>query len=83
VVIQGCSQGLSDKGGARFNERSRSKAHEVRARRSASALTGGSSIARIAIMPGDTNDQYRRNFARADASVATARVSVRNTDSVE
>jgi hypothetical protein len=32
------------------------------------------------MMPGDRNDQYRRNFARAVASVATARVSVRKID---
>jgi hypothetical protein len=32
------------------------------------------------MMPGDRKDQYRRNFARAVESVATARVSVRKID---
>jgi hypothetical protein len=34
------------------------------------------------MMPGDRKDQYRRNFARAIGSVATARVSVRKIDMV-
>src|SRR5439155_25179616 len=37
---------------------------------------------RITIIPGDRNDQYRRNFLRASGSVVLARVSVRNTDSL-
>jgi hypothetical protein len=33
-------------------------------------------------MPGDRKDQYRRNFARAEGSVARARVSVRKIEEV-
>jgi hypothetical protein len=33
------------------------------------------------MMPGETNDKYRRNFARAVGLVVAARVSVRNIDS--
>ena len=36
----------------------------------------------MAMIPGERNDQYRRNFVRATASVAMARVSVRNIDCV-
>ena len=32
------------------------------------------------MIPGDSSDQYVRNFRRATASVATARVSVRNVE---
>jgi hypothetical protein len=59
--------------------------HEVRlgsrhVRRSASAFKGLSDAHRITMIPGEKIDQYRRNFARAAASVATARVSVRKID---
>jgi hypothetical protein len=35
---------------------------------------------RIKAIPGENPDQYQRNFARADASVAAARVSVRKME---
>src|SRR5262245_42519269 len=50
------------------------------ARRSASALTGCKATHRMVMMPGERRDQYRRNLIRAVASVATARVSVRNIE---
>ncbi len=55
----------------------------LRARRSASALSGPSDNHRIRIMPGEKNDQYHRKRARAAASVDTTRVSVLNRDSSE
>jgi hypothetical protein len=45
------------------------------------AFNGPSDIHRIKMMPDETSDQYRRNFARAAGSVVATRVSVRNTDS--
>jgi hypothetical protein len=50
--------------------------------RSASRFSVSSSASRIDVMPGENADQYKRNFARADASVAVARVSVRKTECV-
>ena len=40
-----------------------------------------SDILRIKTMPGETNDQYRRNATRAVGSMVAMRVSVRATDS--
>jgi hypothetical protein len=50
------------------------------ARRSASAFNGLREAQRITMMPGERNDQYRRNFERDTGLVATARVSVRKTE---
>ncbi len=48
-----------------------------RARRSASFLTSRIDTSRIRTMPAEKRAQYQRNFLRADASVAIARVSDR------
>src|SRR5579884_1378475 len=50
--------------------------------RSASAFSGPSNAHRIRITPGERKAQYRRNFALATGSVATARVSVRKIDAL-
>jgi hypothetical protein len=44
-------------------------------------LSGASSARRINQIPGEKKDQYRRKRARATASVAVTRVSVRKIDS--
>src|SRR5262245_46045973 len=64
-----------------LSTRSRRHAALAPQRRSASAFTAGSMTLRIATIPGESNDQYRRNFLRAWPSVPTARVSVRKIDS--